>query len=147
MMKKIIKPLFIAIILIAFSCTNTEKNQQEANMKLVEQLFIHFNNHNWKGMASMYINSAEFKDPSFGNKTVIQTQDEIVQKYAELEQIFPNIKDSVVHVYPSGKNIVIVEFISTGDSKDGYKMSLPICSIITIKNGKFIKDYNYYDNF
>ncbi len=147
MMKKIIKLFLLAIIFIAVSCTNTEKNVQETNMKLVEQLFVHFNNHDWKKMAAMYIDSAEFKDPSFGNKTIIQTQEEIVQKYAELQQMFPNIKDSVLHMYPSGKDVVIVEFISTGNAKDGYQMSLPICSIITIKNGKFIKDYNYYDNF
>lgn len=116
-------------------------------MQLVEQLFTHFNNHEWEKMAGLYVDSAEFKDPSFGNKTVRQSQNQIVKKYSELHQMFPDIQDKVFKMYPSGKQTIIVEFISSGNSIEGDKLSLPICSILTIENGKFVKDYNYYDDF
>ena len=59
---------------------------------------------------------------------------------------FPDVQDSVVAVYPSGKNNVIVEFISKGTNPDKTKFELPICTIFTIENDKITKDYTYFDN-
>ncbi len=146
-MKTLIKIGVFILAITMFSCTNSLDKIQEKNKQMAEQLFMHFNNHDWEAMSKMYAKNALFKDPSFGNEPVTQTQDQIVKKYSELNQMFPNIKDEVMHIYPSGKNVIVVEFVSTGDSEDGFHLSLPISSILTIENGKFVKDYNYYDNF
>ncbi|GAB3819887.1 nuclear transport factor 2 family protein [Pontibacter rugosus] len=117
------------------------------NVNLVNQYFEHFNNHNWEQMAAVYTETAEFKDPSLGQGIVTQSREQIVQKYSELNEVFPDLNDKVVQVYPSGENHVIVEFVSSGTAPDGSQFELPICTIFTIENGKITKDFTYYDNF
>ena len=115
--------------------------------KLIRNYFELFNKHQWKALSEMYTEGAEFKDPSFGNGTVKQSRAEFVKKYAELNQTFPDLKDSVIQVYPSGDKNIIVEFLSTGTAPDQSKFELPISTIFTIENGKITKDFTYYDNF
>ncbi|MCV9928086.1 nuclear transport factor 2 family protein [Flavobacterium sp. LS1R49] len=145
-MKKIIVVLITIISLISCNNKNTQ-NMDSKNTELVKQYFDHFNNHDWKKMSEMYIPTAEFKDPSLGNGIVKQTRAEIVKKYSELNQIFPDLSDKVIQVYPSGENHVIVEFVSSGTAADDSTFELPICTIFTIENGLITKDFTYYDNF
>lgn len=140
---------FISMMICAFiSCTFVadKVDNEAANEKLVQQYFQHFNNHDWQKMAEMYSLIAEFKDPSLGKDIVKQTRPEIIEKYTGLASMFPNVKDSVLQVYHSGNQQVIVEFISTGTAKDGSTFKLPICTIFTFENGLITKDYTYYDN-
>jgi ketosteroid isomerase-like protein len=143
-MKKII--ILIAILSIG-SCTTKNNKESNSNEKLVKQYFNYFNNHEWKKMAEMYSENAEFKDPSLGQGIVKQTHQQIIEKYSELNGIFTDIKDEVIKTYPSGKNHIIVEFISSGTAPDNSKFKLPICTIFTIENGKITKDFSYFDNF
>ena len=149
------KPLLLLTIIIGFySCKNqteqkmdTKKNQQMNNIELVNRYFEYFNDHDWIKMATMYVETADFKDPSLGQGIVKQNRDEIVIKYSELNEIFTDLHDEIIQIYPSGEKHVIVEFISTGTAPDNSKFELPICTIFTFENGKIIKDYTYYDNF
>lgn len=142
--------LYILLPVILMACTATGKEtkpaKETANVSLVKEVYNRFNRHDWKGMAELYAPTAEFKDPSFGPGVVKQTREEMAKKYSELEQVFPDIKDEVLSVYPSGENVVIVEFISTGTAPDGSRLHLPICTIFTIENELIVKDYTYYDN-
>ena len=144
------RTLFI-ILTITFLTSCTEDNdfskQQEQNQKIVEQYFEHFNNHEWQKMAEMYFETAEFKDPSLGEGIVKISRPEMIEKYSELNQIFPDLKDKVVQIYPSGEKNIIVEFVSSGTAPDDSKFELPICTIFTIDNGKITKDFSYFDNF
>jgi ketosteroid isomerase-like protein len=133
--------LFIAF----FSCNNS-CNQPSENQVIVKKLYEHFNKHEWQKMADLYVEVTDFKDPSFGTEITKQTRQQTVQKYSEMEKMFPDIKDEVVKMYGSGNNVVVVEFISTGTAPDGSKFKMPICSIYTIENGKIVKDFTYYDN-
>ncbi len=63
-----------------------------------------------------------------------------------MNQLFPDIRDEIIAIYPSGDKNVIVEFISTGTGPDGSMFALPVCTIFTIENGMITKDYIYYDN-
>ena len=119
------------------------KNNQE---NVVRLMFERFNRHDWEGMAALYTDTAEFKDPSFGKGIVKQTRAETVKKYKELNALFTNFRDSVIGVYPSGDNYVTVEFISKGTAPDGTLFELPICTILTVENGFIRKDFTYYDN-
>lgn len=144
------KILILLITLSLISCTNQSKTttmKSTENEKLVKTYFEHFNNHDWKKMAEMYTETADFKDPSLGIGIVKQTQQQTIKKYSELNNIFPDLKDEVKAVYPSGDNHIVVEFISTGTAPDNSKFELPICTIFTIENGKITKDFTYYDNF
>lgn len=140
----------LALSILCLSCNSSTKKEQSSsieNEKLVQTYFAHFNKHDWKKMAAMYATIAEFKDPSLGTGIVKQTQKQISDKYAELNAIFPDLKDSITAIYPSGDNHIVVEFISTGTAPDKTKFELPICTIFTIENGKITKDFTYYDNF
>ena len=134
-------------ILTACNNQNQLTMTPSENTKLVNQYFEHFNNHEWTKMANMYTETVDFKDPSLGQGIVKQTRQQIIDKYAELNGIFPDLHDHILQRYPSGDKHVIVEFISSGTAPDGSKFELPICTIFTIENGMITKDYTYYDNF
>jgi steroid delta-isomerase-like uncharacterized protein len=142
-MKKLITSLIIMLTL--FSCNN-KANEKTKNEQFVKKYFEYFNAHDWQAMADMYIDTADFKDPSLGKTIVKQTRQETAAKYKALAEIFPNIHDEVVNMYPSDETHIVVEFLSTGTSADGQKLSLPICTIFTIENNKITKDFTYFDN-
>lgn len=146
-MKKI---YLIILVLTAMAACKTKKHSKmllTENEKLINQYFEHFNNHEWDKMANMYLETVEFKDPSLGPGIVKQSRKQIIDKYAELNGIFPDLHDNVLQIYPSGNKNVIVEFVSTGTAPDGVKFQLPICTIFTIEGGMITKDFTYYDNF
>ncbi|WDT67256.1 nuclear transport factor 2 family protein [Cloacibacterium sp. TD35] len=148
-MKKIL--LFIAMTSL-FSCKQSEekmvsiKETSSENEKIVKQLFVHFNNHDWEKMADLYTENPEFKEPTSGMKPHVKSRNQIVKEYTELQKQIPDVNDSLIAVYPSGKDKVIVEFIASGTLPDKSKYQLPICTIFTIENGKITKDYTYFDN-
>ncbi|TPG41594.1 nuclear transport factor 2 family protein [Flavobacterium pectinovorum] len=145
------KLITIAVAVFMFiSCNNQNQPKIEdtaQNEKLVKQYFDHFNNHDWKKMSEMYIETADFKDPSFGKGIVKQTRKQTEDKYAELNKIFPDLHDKIIQIYPSGEKNIIVEFVSTGTAPDNSKLELPICTVFTIENGLITKDFTYFDNF
>jgi ketosteroid isomerase-like protein len=142
-MKKTI--LLFTLIFSLFSCER-KNSQISQNQAIIKQLYEYFNKHEWQKMADLYVEVADFKDPSFGIEITKQTRQQTIQKYTDLAKIFPDIHDEVVQIYPSGENVIVVEFVSTGTAADGTKFKLPICAIFTIENGKIAKDFTYYDN-
>jgi ketosteroid isomerase-like protein len=145
-MKNLMTLLFATFAFI--SCNNQKSTNMTTteNEKIVRQYFEYFNNHEWEKMAGMYIEISDFKDPSLGRGIVKQTRQQIIEKYSGLSEMFPDIKDEIIQIYPSGDKHIIVEFISTGTAPDGSKFELPICVIFMIENGKITKDFTYYDN-
>ena len=147
-MKKVIA--LIVMVFVIISCNNQNQSKTidaSKNEKIVKQYFEYFNSHNWKKMAEMYTETADFKDPSLGKGIVKQTRKQTEDKYAELHEIFPDLHDKVIQIYPSGENHIVVEFISTGTAPDNSKLELPICTVFTIENGLITKDFTYFDNF
>lgn len=138
--------LLVCLSLIIISCRQ-QSSDSAGNEKIVKTLYAKFNEHKWSEMAALYSDPAEFKDPAFGANAISQTREQIAQKYSEMEQMFPDISDEVVNIYPSGTRHVIVEFVSTGTAPDSSRFELPICTIFTIENGLITKDFTYYDNF
>lgn len=142
--------IILAVIFVLASCNNQNQSKPmdtTQNEKVVKQYFEYFNSHDWKKMAEMYTETADFKDPSLGQGIVKQTRKQIQEKYAALNEVFPDLKDSIVQIYPSGEKHIIVEFVSTGTAPDNSKFELPICTIFTIENGMITKDFTYFDNF
>lgn len=144
-MKHLVLASFIVVGLV--SCNNQKTSTTTDNEKFVKQYFEYFNKHEWQKMANMYAEISEFKDPTLGQGIVKQTRQQIIDKYSELNKMFPNLHDNVIQMYSSGSNHVIVEFISTGTPPDSSKFELPICTIMTIENGVITKDFTYFDNF
>jgi ketosteroid isomerase-like protein len=123
-----------------------QKSNKNQNVELTKSFFEAFNQHDWDKVMSFYADKVDIKDPSLGSAIAKQSQEEILAKYKEIHGLFPNIKDEVSKIYPSGKNTIIVEFISSGNAQDGSEIVLPICTIFTFKDGKIVKDYTYFDN-
>lgn len=146
-MKNLLIIFFTFVTLISCQNTNEKDRITSENEKLVRQCFDYFNKHQWKEMAELYIDTAEFIDPSLGRGIVKQTRQQIVDKYSALNKMFPDIRDDIVQIYHSGEKNIIVEFVSSGTAPDNSKFELPICTIFTIENGKIVKDFTYYDNF
>lgn len=130
--------LFTMIILSGCASSNLE------NEKVVRLMFENFNKHQWKEMAACYDTAALFLDPSLGIEYVNQTHEQIVNKYGEMEKMFPDLHDEIVSLETSGDN-VIVQFIASGSSGDSIQFKLPIAAILTVKSGKIVKDATYYD--
>lgn len=138
--------LLIGLWSITSCHPNAQKTTAADNEKLIRQYFEYFNQHDWKKMAAMYTETADFKDPSLEKGIIKQTREQVVEKYTGLGDLFPDIKDKIVNIYPSGDKNVIVEFISIGTAPDGSLLELPICAIFTIEKGAITKDYTYYNN-
>lgn len=141
------KNICLLLVIALLSSCEKKSGTKNANINLVNEYFDHFNKHEWKEMAAMYAPMADFKDPSLGKGIVAQSQKQTEEKYRQLNEIFPDIHDQVVKIYPSGENEVIVEFVSTGTAPDSSAFQLPICTIFTFDKGKIISDFTYYDNF
>ncbi len=146
-MKYLISLTLLFMITIGCKENSPSPTESNENEKLVKQYFEYFNQHDWAKMASMYIDSAAFKDPSLGRGIYKQSYQQIITKYTALQKVFPNIHDQVLNTYTSGKNHIIVEFVSTGTGPDSSTFELPICSILQIENGKITRDFTYFDNF
>lgn len=136
------KYIFGGMLFFMTACSSSV--QENPNVAIVKKLFEAFNQHDWKTMAELYAENALFLDPSFGKEFVPKSRAETIVKYAEMQSMFPDIHDEVKNLYPSGGTIT-VEFTSTGATQDGTKFSLPIVSILTVKDGLIVKDATYYD--
>ena len=117
------------------------------NSDLVKKYFEYFNDHKWLEMAGLYSEEAIFKDPSLGIHPLPMSREDIRKKYAEMAEVFPDLRDDILEIHFSGEDKVVVEFVSRGTAPDGTTFELPICTVFTIENGKIIRDHSYYDNF
>ena len=142
-MKNVISTFVCLFLLLSCQKKETQTNKSEA---IIKEFFNHFNKHEFDKMAAMYVENAEFKDPTFGKGIVRQARIQTVKKYQELQSIFPDIHDEIQTIYSSDENQIIVEFISSGTALDKTKFELPICTIFTLENGLITKDFTYFDN-
>lgn len=136
-MKRLIVILFVCSVL---SCSPPPDN----NVEIAHKMFEAFNKHEWEAMANFYSDPAMFLDPSYGKTSVAKSRKETIAKYREMQQLFPDINDEIIGIYPSGDKVT-VEFISTGTGSDGSSFTLPIICVLTIKDGLIVKDATYYD--
>lgn len=127
-------------LLFLSACTD----EREENLRVARELFRYFNAHDWNTMASCYSDSAKFLDPSLGADWVSLSHAGIVRKYSDLERAIPDVQDDIVELL-AVENGVVVQFVSSGHAADSTTFRLPICSVLTIAQGKIIRDATYYD--
>jgi hypothetical protein len=144
-MKKIVFTIVICCSL--FACKQENKNSIVANDVFIQKYFETFNKHDWAALANFYADTAQFKDPTLGKGIVTQNKQQTIKKYTELNAVFPNLQDKIVNTYVANDSIIVVEFISTGTAIDNTSFKLPICTILTLRNGLIVKDFTYFDNF
>ncbi len=130
-MKKIL--ILLSTILFLGACNEPKQQATTTNETLVKQYFEHFNKHDFTKMASMYAETADFKDPSLGQGIVKQTRQQTIDKYTELNKVFPDLHDQVLQMYPSGKNHIIVEFVSSGTAPDNTNLNCQFAPFLPSK--------------
>jgi ketosteroid isomerase-like protein len=135
----------ISLLIIAFVIVSCTPSAEKQNTEIATQMFAAFNAHDWQKMNSFYSSDADYLDPAYGIGYVKKSLQEIVEKYSSMQKMFPDIHDEVKGMYESGDKVT-VEFVSTGSSGDSIKFSLPICAVLTFKDGKIVRDASYYDN-
>lgn len=116
-------------------------NEHEA---LATGMLEAFNRHDWKKMSEFYAEDADFLDPSFGKSYVKQSRAELAKKYAEMQKMFPDIRDDITDIHVAGET-VIVQFTSRGTAVDGTYFELPIVSVLSFRDGLIVRDATYYD--
>lgn len=136
---KTITTLLLSLLVMSCASTTLEDNQN-----VVRSMYDYFNQHDWEKMASLYAEDAQFLDPSLGADYIIQTRQQTIAKYSEMQQMFPDIHDQIVTICATDDKVV-VEFIASGSSGDSIQFKLPIATIFTLKDGMIIKDATYYD--
>lgn len=142
----------LLIVLAAlFSCQQPEKTDTvpvpaaDSNVVFVESFLKAFNAHDWAALGAMYTDTVEMMDPAMGLDVVRMSRADIQKKYTELQQLIPDVKDSLVAVY-SVNGIITVEFESSGTGPDQKRFRLPICTVFRMEKGKIASDHTYYDN-
>ncbi|MBS7564476.1 nuclear transport factor 2 family protein [Mucilaginibacter sp. Bleaf8] len=140
------KYLFLLPAALLMACQQqpasiTENNTSKAT---IQALFDAFNRHDWKKMASYYADTTLMLDPEYGTAYVKKSQQDIIATHQNLQKFSPDVRDSITSLTMAG-NTAVAEFVSSGTTADGTKWTLPICSVITFKDGKIIKDATYYD--
>nr|WP_236676173.1 nuclear transport factor 2 family protein [Chryseolinea lacunae] len=135
--------MMMLVALVATACATTDASHEQYEA-LTRKMFDAFNRHDWKVMSECYSDSASFLDPSFGKKYVRQRRSDIAEKYAGMQQMFPDLHDSVEAVHVSG-HTAVVQFVATGSSGDSVLFRLPIISVLTFEGDHIVKDATYYD--
>jgi hypothetical protein len=141
------KSCFLLLILMISCKNNNTGNPLYKNIELAKKTFNAFNEHNWVLQASFFSDTCKYLDPSYGNQHITVSQKDKVIKYSAMEQISPDIHDSIINIFGYG-NKVVIQFTSTGTAKTeqgNYKWSVPICCIFTYKDSLIIVDETYYN--
>jgi ketosteroid isomerase-like protein len=137
-MKAINLTLLLAAAALSVLGQGSHRNEDKARL-----IFQAFNEHDWDLMLSYYSKEAVFEDPSFERR--VSDPVFIKEHHRELQAYFEDIKDDVKHVYSCG-DVVVVEFISHGTGKNGEKLAMPICTVLTFRDGLVIRDATYYND-
>ncbi|MEQ9301187.1 MAG: nuclear transport factor 2 family protein [Cyclobacteriaceae bacterium] len=136
------KSILTTILLFLGSIAFAQTNQEQQNKSIALGVFEAFNAHDWQKMAGYYHDEAVIEDPS-EPEPVIGVAD-MPTKYAGYAEFVPDIQDKVTNLYVF-RNHVVIEFTSHGTTIEGDAFSLPICTIMTIEDGKITRDASYYD--
>ncbi|MCW5910883.1 MAG: nuclear transport factor 2 family protein [Cyclobacteriaceae bacterium] len=123
---------------------SSQENTIAKNIDTARKSFAAFNLHNWEEHASCFSDTCKYLDPSYGKEYRVVSRREKIEKYKQMEQRSPDIKDSITSIFGVGDKVVI-QFISSGTAGTGQKWRLPICCVFTFKDGLIVKDETYYD--
>lgn len=144
--KKYVKSLLLILLSIAVNSAFCQSS------KLIDDHFAALTKHDVKTIASGYAEGAQVYSPNWeGAKTGTAGITEVYSRYFSSS---PDLSYKVTNVINAGDNIV-VEYTSGGtlSNPEGNtpsymkdkKYTLNYCAIFTIKNGKIIKETDYFD--
>jgi len=120
--------------------------------KLIDDHFKALSQHDVKAIAAGYSDDAKIYSPNWEGEKAGQTG--ITEVYSRYFSSTPDLSYKVTNIIYGGDNVV-AEYVSSGtlsnpekntpDYMKGKKYSLNYCAIFTIKNGKIVKESDYFD--
>ena len=144
------KKIFFAVMLIPilFSCNSTNNNEQ--NIKLVEEYIKSVENLNYDSMASMLGDNYLGLGPSYGDS---------INKVNALESWkfnSENLYEKIHYNKSRNATVIIADGENTGEwvsnwaeleieYKDGNEITLWANTVYQLKDGKIIKSYTFYN--
>ena len=150
-MKNYMKKYFKKSLLVTFLSISINVTFAQSS-KLIDDHFAALIKHDVKAIASGYADDAQVYSPNWeGAKTGTAGISEVYSRYFASS---PDLTYKVTNIMDAGDNIV-VEYTSGGtlSNPEGNtpsymkdkKYTLNYCTIFTIKNGKIIKESDYFD--
>ena len=120
--------------------------------KVIDDHFKALTDHDVKAIAAGYADDAQAFSPNWeGAKTGVAGITEVYNRYFSST---PDLTYKVLNTINAGDNVA-VEYTSGGtlsnpesgtpDYMKGKKYSLTYCAVFTIKNGKIVKESDYFD--
>lgn len=129
--------LFLALSVACNSANQSSQKVMTEPETVARAVFQAFNAHRWEVMENFYADDVIFTDP------VLPGPKRGKEGMSDWYKTVPDIYDDIQAIHVSG-NVVVVQFVSTG-TESGRKFKKAICSVLTIKDGKVVKDETYYD--
>ncbi|MGI8950239.1 MAG: nuclear transport factor 2 family protein [Chitinophagaceae bacterium] len=147
--QKFLNHIFLIIFILFSICASSQKINVA---DIVNKRFEYMNQHNVSQIASLYNDSAKIQSPNFeGFKVGVAGATEIFSRYFTSS---PNLSYKISRTIVCN-NSAIIEFASSGtmDSLEkntpsfmkGKSYTLLNCTILDFKNGKIIKEVDYFD--
>lgn len=130
------KKIALMTTIVLCSCQPGSKPPGEVE-SVARGVFEAFNAHDWAKMEAYYADSVILQDPAYPGGKIGKAG------MTDFYRSVPDIHDEVKTLFTSG-NQAVIEFVSTG-TIDGAPFELPICTVLTVENGKVIRDNTYYD--
>lgn len=134
------KKTLILLAGLGVACTAAVESPltvESETRKIASQVFEAFNAHDWELMESLYADSVVLQDPSYPDGKVGKSG------MSDFYRSVPDIHDEVKSIYCEG-NKAVIEFVSTG-TMEGKAFEMAICTVLTVENGKIVRDHTYYD--
>ncbi len=153
---------FVKIRWVFFSCvllcllpvmmTSCMPGELSSNKKLAEEWLNDLNRYDTNALASLYSDSAALESPNWeGKKTGIAGVKEVYGRYFAGT---PDMKHELINLVLTS-NTIVIEYFSGGtfshpepgtpDYMKGKKYRLQNSTRMDIRNGKIIKQVNYFD--
>ncbi|PZF74117.1 nuclear transport factor 2 family protein [Taibaiella soli] len=114
-----------------------------SNIDTVKHLYDLFNQRKWQEIAELHDDKVYLLDSKIGDQFVERKQADLATRYAAVERKYPGIKDKIIFIQESG-NLVYVQYLSKGRTRDGANWEQLAWNIFTIDDGKITRVATYF---
>lgn len=113
------------------------------NIQLTRDLIATMNQHDWKKMASFYVDSPMMMTAPSGGEFKKSSHNAIIKQHTALEKSIQGLRFDITNII-ADSNRVAYEFTASGEM-NGKKILFPLSCFIAIDNGKITRDATYFD--
>jgi len=114
-----------------------------SNIDTVKRLYELFNERKWQEIAALHTDNVYLLDSKVGTQFILRKKTDVAQRYAAVERKYPGIQDKILFIQESG-DMVYVQYLSKGRSRDGQAWEQLAWNIFTVDNGKIKKVATYF---